>query len=148
MAENYRLEDVELSIDKYLEDYLVQGYAEYKFDLITGKGPTVVIKTVSLQDQLDVESEMKQLGDKEIPIYTMHMYQLKYLSRSLVSFADQKFNDSGEAAAFLSKKGLALLDKLLKIQTSFENTLKAQFNSDNIENFSTTPSTDTKPSSK
>lgn len=148
MAENYRLEDVESNIDKYLEDYLVNGYAEYKFDLVQGKGPVVTIKTISLQDQLEIESDMKQLGDNEVAIYKMHMYQLKYLSKSLVSFADQKFNSSVEAAEFLSKKGLALLDKLLKIQTSFENTLKAQFNADNIENFSTTPSTDIKLSSK
>ncbi len=148
MAENYRLEDVELSIDKYLEDYLVQGYATYTFDLIKDRGPKVTIKTVSLQDQLDIESTMKTLGDNEVAIYKMHMYQLKYLSKTLVAFAGQKFEDSEKASEFLSTKGLAFLDKLLKIQTSFENTLKEQFNSESIENFTTTPSTDTKPSSK
>ena len=146
MTENLVLEQIKKDIDKHLENYLVEGYTSITFDLIENKGPKVTLRTISLEEQLEIEAEMKKFGDTEIVKYIIHWQQLEHLSRCVLTFGNLTFKNHEEAKIFLQSKGLALLDKLLKLQYALENAFKDMFNTDNIENFTTTPSTDTKQS--
>ena len=72
MTENLVLEQIKKDIDKHLENYLVEGYTSITFDLIENKGPKVTLRTISLEEQLEIEAEMKKFGDTEIVKYIIH----------------------------------------------------------------------------
>ncbi len=144
MSEETIMEKVYEEMDKHLENYLLNGYTTFSYDVIEGKGPKVVLKTISLTELLEVEASMKGVQDGEIAIYRMHVYQLEYLSKVLKQFGNASFAKSEDAKAFLKTKGIALLDQLLKVQQALEKSFKKEFTPEAVENFTTTPSIDTK----
>lgn len=134
------------NLDKFLSDYLDQGYATFEFDLVEDSGPKIAIRTISLQDQMEVEANMKNISDDELGIYRLHSYQLMYLSKVVLSIGNHKFNNSDDCGVYLTQKGPALLDKILKVQHAFERFFKEKIDPEAIENFTQTPSIATEQS--
>lgn len=131
------------NIDQYLTDYLEKNYATFEFDLIEGRGPKVKIRTISVEQQMEVEDAMKDVDDKAIVNFKLHTYQVLILSKSLLSIGDKNFKTPEDALIYLKDKGSAFTDRLLNVQSEFEKFFKNQLNPEDIENFSQTPSTDT-----
>lgn len=139
-------EEMKNDLDSYLVDYLELGYATHKFPLLGTKGgPTIVVRTISLEQQMQIESIMKQVSDSEILKFRLNTYNINYLSHVLVSYGDTTFASAPEALEFLVVKGPAILDKILKVQHTLEKVIQDCVTPEEIENFSVTPSTDTEP---
>jgi hypothetical protein len=145
MNDQTLLEKMRLDLDKYLADYLEQDFAVYTFDLIEGKAPKIKVRTLSVQSQMAVEAHMKTLDKEEIPLFRMHTYQLHFLSYALLQVGDVVFSSHEETLAYLSNKGSAFIDKISKVQNTFEQLFRTELSSEDLENFSQTPSAGTEP---
>jgi len=130
-------------LDTLLSDYLEKGYAIYTFKPLPKKDVTASVRTISFQDQLEIEAIMKTVSENEIPLYRMHTYQIHFLSRTLLSFGKEEFATPEEAKKFLESKGIALLDTLLKRQSELEKVVREEVTVEDLENFTQAPTTST-----
>lgn len=130
------------SLDKYLGDYLELGYAIHEFELKPFK-VKVKIKTITVEEQRKLESEMKNVPTEEVAIYKMHAYQISYLSTVLLAFGDKIFKTPDEAKTFLLSKGTAISDKIMAEQAELEKLFREDLKEGDIENFSKPLSTGT-----
>jgi len=143
MSNKNLLEEMKLDLDKYLQEYLTEGFATYEFDLLAGRGPKIKVRTISVSGQMAVESSMKDTSKEDIPLYRMHKYQLEFLSHVLLKVGNKEFKSPEEVMNYITEKGLAFADKVSKVQSTFEQLFRTELSSDDIENFSQTPSTGT-----
>jgi hypothetical protein len=122
------------NLDKYLGDYLDLGYAIHEFELEPLK-VIVKIKTITLEEQLALEADMKLVSLDEVPIYRMHQYQINYLSKTLLKFGTVEFSTCEEAKQFLIKRGTAIGDKIMAEQSELEKLFRGGLKEEDIENF-------------
>lgn len=121
---------------KNVEDILMQlfedGYATTIVDLVPGK-VEVVIKNLSVNDQLDIEKEMETI--KGSGAYIIHIYGMKLLSATMLKYGKIEFKTREEATSFFEKSNISsiLVDKLVKAQNVFEKEVRKALNMDDID---------------
>jgi len=122
---------------RILEEIFDKGFATKEVEVIEGK-LKAVISTLAAKDQLEIEEFMNRDKIKNNPAaYVIHLYSIKLLSKTIVSYGDKKFKDANEAYDFLGGLANAIVDKLVKAQNALEKDVRKALNSETIdENFS------------
>ena len=107
------------------EEILLQLFegneAKHSVDVLPGK-VKAVISNLNAKDQLDIEAEMSATDGSNA--YILHLYSLKLLSKTIIEYNGQSFENSKECERFLEKLPSMVLDKLVKLQNDFEKLIR------------------------
>ena len=128
--------------NKILEELFTNGYTTIDFEVIPGK-VSVTLKSLSAADQMTVERFMSDLQGSTT--FILHAYTIEVLACTMLKYGDSEFKQVADAKQFLEKLPSIVLDKLIKIQNSFEQQLRSVLQFEEINNyFFETPSTQKK----
>lgn len=134
--------------ERLLNELLFNNVATKSFTLFDGK-VNVVIASLGTEEQLQVEQSLDSV--KGTPMYSVHVYLLKLLSKSIRSYQIDTgdtgqnivFKTADDAEKFLKKLPAPILDAMLKQYTDFQTEIAKLVSPEKIEeNFSKIPSTD------
>ncbi len=129
------------NLDKYLNDYLDLGYALYTFEI--GNGKQVTIKTLTVKEQMEAIGLLKAMGENETAAEKIRKHHLDKLSRVLKSYGDKSFETPEAAMEFILSAGSVVIDRIGKEWESLESFFKKHLSAEDVENFTSAPSTDT-----
>lgn len=124
---------------RILDEVFQNGYATIEFDIIPNK-LKATLRTLRSKEQMLVD---QYLGTAEgSSSFLLHTYTLKVLSYTLEAYGEKTFKDSQEVENFLADQSNIVIDKLIKIQNSFEKQVKEVLQFEKInDHFFEQPST-------
>lgn len=133
---NSKVKPVTLT-DKEKEDLLYElfekDHATVKVSL-SDKAPTITLRTVSYEDQKNLETILKSISNSEKSgRLVLQEYAVNLIARTIVSWGDITFPSVEKALAFLNKKSVAMIDKLVKEQQLLERKVKVALGTQTIE---------------
>jgi len=135
----FKIKISEEETERLLNQMFTEGFATIDFEIIPNK-LHATIKTLSADDQLILERRMSIIEGSSI--FVLHSYTIEVLSYTVLKYGESTFKDPEDAKQFLEKLPGVLLDKLIKIQNSFETQVKHILKFDKInEHFFESPST-------
>lgn len=114
-----------------LEQIFDQGYATTEVDIANGKMKAVV-RNLAAQDQLEIESEISELGGKS-SAYVLHQYSLKILERTLLSINGKTINEVKERRERLGSLPTAVVDSLIREQNKLEKDIAESITPDGVD---------------
>lgn len=125
--------------ERVLDELFEQGYATLQEVVIPGR-LSATFRTMGGEAQLTLEQEAGKLEGSTS--FVIHSYSKLLLSKTLVSYGDQKFASFAEALEFLGGDiSSTLIDKMVKIQNYFERQVRKATDIEAIEeHFFGTPS--------
>jgi hypothetical protein len=130
---------------KMLDELIVKGYTEKETTILDGN-VIVVFRSLTTEDQLSVEREMKSI--EGTPLFTVHSFSVKILSYVLRSYKAGSLvftnKNAAETEAFIKTRATVVTDALVTAHSEFEKELKEMTSVEVIkENFTQTPSSAT-----
>ena len=124
---NKKEQVVELTAEektRFVEDLVFKGYAVYEKSFFDGK-LTVKYKSITGEDQLDVESKLTSLSGSNAKL--MHTYSILLLSKSILKINDDDLSSMSDGDKFelISKKSNTLIDLMVSGHNEFHKKLQA-----------------------
>lgn len=111
------LEETERILNQVFQD----GFATIEFEVIPDK-IKATLQSLSAAQQLQLEGYMNTVEGSAA--FVLHTYTIQVLMYTMLSYGDKKFENPIEVENFLNSQPSIILDKLIKIQNSFEQQLK------------------------
>jgi len=107
--------------ERILDQIFADGFATIEFEIVPNKFK-VVVRSLSAAQQLQIEEYMNSVEGSSA--FVLHTYTIQVLMYTLLAYGDKKFEDPIEVETFINDQPSIILDKLIKIQNSFEQQLK------------------------
>ena len=128
---------------RQLEDLVVNGKAEKTVTILNGL-MTLTLVSTTVADQLEIERSMN--GIEGTPIFVLHSYAVRSLSRALKSVVVKgvttEFKTKEEVFDYVASRPTPVIDAMMDEQTKFGKELKILTAPEKLsENFSKTPET-------
>ena len=131
-----------------IDDLMRKGVTTRTIKMLDGNF-CFTIRNLRTEETLEVESSMKSIDTTYL--HSIHTFALRLLEYGLTSalYKGEKvvFKTPADAALYLKTKPSSLIEFMITEHSKLEKDVSALLKGDDVENFSSTPSTDSAPNS-
>jgi hypothetical protein len=115
--------------DKILEDIFDKNTTSYAFEVLPKTD--ALIRSITASDYLEINAAASALKGTKMSV--LHEYAIEKLSRVLLMYKNNKFNTAEQAKEFIKSLPLAVVDKILMVQSEFEKFIAKVVNPESMD---------------